>query len=85
MHKLRSTWLPFIKGDSIEQNMNGATDRMNELIAENDLQVVNVETVYRTNWIGRVVEPCGLRVWCLYEAPLSLEEIINSEYDKVNS
>lgn len=85
MRKLDSTWLPFLKGGSTEQGIAGVTDRMNELIAENDLQVINVETVYRTNWFGRPVEPSGIRVWWMREAPPSAMELVQPLWDQVSS
>lgn len=85
MRKLGSTWLPFLKGNTTDQNMTGVTDRMNELIAEHDLQIINVETVFRTNWLGRTVEPCGLRVWWMHEAPLSVMELVQPLFDQVNT
>ncbi|MDX9625914.1 hypothetical protein [Pseudomonas fragariae (ex Marin et al. 2024)] len=85
MRKLGSTWLPFLKGDSTEQNMNGVTERMNEMISEHDLHVVNVETVYATNWLGRPVEPCGMRVWWLAESQLSAQELVQPLFDRINT
>ncbi|MDH4602378.1 MULTISPECIES: hypothetical protein [Pseudomonas syringae group] len=85
MRKLGSTWLAFLKGDSTEQNMKGVTERMNELIAEHDIEVINVETVYRTNWFGRPVEPCGLRVWWLAESPLTALELVQPLWDQIDT
>jgi hypothetical protein len=85
MRKLGSTWLPFLKGNSTEQNMSGVIERMNEVIAERDLQVLNVETVYRTNWLGRAVEPTGLRVWWLAESPLSAQALVQPLFDQINT
>lgn len=85
MRKLGSTWLPFLKGNTTEQNMNGVTERMNEVVAEHDLEVINVETVYRTNWLGRPVEPCGIRVWWLVESPLSVKAVVQPLFDQINS
>ncbi|GKS08529.1 hypothetical protein PSTH1771_25955 [Pseudomonas syringae pv. theae] len=65
--------------------MNGVTERMNEMVAEHDLQVINVETVYRQNWLGRPVEPCGLRVWWLRESPLSAQELVQPLFDEINT
>lgn len=81
MRNLGSTWLPFFVNASAEQNMTICTDRMNALVAQHDLQIINVETMYRTNWLGRVTEPRGLRVWWLSEEPLSAIELAQPQSD----
>ncbi|WP_411961179.1 hypothetical protein ACK3BE_33430 (plasmid) [Pseudomonas mandelii] len=85
MSKIGTTWFPFFKGKSVEENLEGAVNRVNEIVAENDLQVINIETVYRTNWLGRAIEPCGLRVWWRGEPTLTAKEAVQSLFDQVNS
>lgn len=84
MRQLGTTWIAFIKGNSAEQSMPAAINRINEMVAESDMRVINVETVYRTNWLGRPIEPCGLRVWWEIEK-LTAAEITQPLYDQVNT
>ena len=85
MSKIGTTCFPFFKGNSIEENLEGAVNRVNEVITENDLQVINIETVFRTNWFGRAVEPCGLRVWWRGELNPTVQESMQRLWDEVNS
>ena len=84
MTQVGSTWIPFIKGDTLERGMAASTQRLNELIAENDIRVINVETVYRTNWLGRPIAPFGLRVW--WESDhATAADLIQQLFDAVNT
>lgn len=85
MAMIGTTWLPFLKGISVEENREMVVSRLNEFVAENDLRVINVETVYRTDWLGRAVEPCGLRVWWEGEPVLTAQEAVQSLFDQVNT
>jgi hypothetical protein len=85
MEQIGTTWLPFIKGSSVDENLSGVVSQMNEFVAENELQVINVETVYRTHWYGRAVEPCGIRVWWRGEPPLTAQEAVLKLFDQVST
>lgn len=84
MIQVGSTWLPFFKGDNHEYGMAASTQRINELIAEHEIRVINVETVYRTDWLGRPIAPCGLRVWWESER-LTAAELTQPLFDDVNN
>ncbi|EMU5677214.1 TPA: hypothetical protein RY214_004786 [Pseudomonas aeruginosa] len=84
MKQVGSTWIPFFKGDSSESGIAASTQRINELIAEHEIRVINVETVYRTSWLGRPIEPCGLRVWWESER-LTATELTQPLFDAVNN
>ncbi|WP_057382787.1 hypothetical protein [Pseudomonas aeruginosa] len=84
MKQVGSTWIPFFKGDSPECGMAASTQRINALIAENEIRVINVETVYRTNWLGRPIAPCGLRVWWESEH-VTAAELTQPLFDAVNT
>lgn len=83
MKVLGSTWIPFFKGDSAEEGMAASTRRINQLIADHGIRVINVETVYRTSWLGRPIAPCGLRVWWESEH-LTADELTQPPFDTPN-
>lgn len=85
MSKVGTTWLPFFKGNSVDENIQAALTSLNELATENDLQVINVETVYGKDWLGRPVEPCGLRAWWVGVPPLTVAESVQVLFDQVSS
>ena len=84
MKQVGSTWIPFYKGDSVESGIAASTQRINQLIADHDIRVINVETIYRTSWLGRPIEPCGLRVWWESEHR-SAAELTEPLFDAVDS
>ncbi|MBV5843182.1 hypothetical protein ACM72X_23470 [Pseudomonas aeruginosa] len=84
MKQVGTTWIPFFKGDSTERSMAASTQRINALIADHEIRVISVETVYRTSWLGRPIAPCGLRVWWESER-LTAAELTQPLFDAVNT
>jgi hypothetical protein len=63
MSKIGTTWFPLFKGGSVEKNFEIVIDGVNQFVTDNNLRVINIETVHETDWLGRPTEVRGVRVW----------------------
>jgi len=85
MSQIGTTWLPFFKDSDPAVSEVQAVEAINRMVVETGVRVINIETVYRTNWFGRVVGPCGHRVWWEGEPTPTVDEYLQQMFDQINS
>lgn len=56
--QLKNLWIPIENG-----NLDEAMELANMKIRENKLEIINVETVNKLDFFGKIKYPIGLRIW----------------------
>jgi phosphoribosylaminoimidazole-succinocarboxamide synthase len=85
MSQIGKTWFPYFKDSDPAVSEVQAVEAINRMVVETGVRVINIETVYRNNWFGRAVEPCGHRVWWEGEPTPTVAESLQQLFDQVNS